>query len=234
MGCKNGEACCHCHLCPAGELKARKKMKVLTIRQEKQQRKTEDQDEEGGEVVPMMGPMFPMPMLPGAIPHMTALSMQPGVVSADLASAGSLDHPYNCKPCAWFHKPKGCENGKDCRHCHLCPEREIQNRRKLKQVILRQTNGIPEEHMMMPMPGAMVMQMQMAQWQEMQWRQMQQDASGDDSSPWESFSPVSWGMSPMMVPMDGEDVSGVVGDESFEAARSPKVALDLSTSLAQQ
>jgi hypothetical protein len=233
MGCKNGEACCHCHLCPAGELKARKKMKVLTIRQEKQQRKTEDQDEEGGEVVPMMGPMFPMPMLPGAIPHMTALSMQPGVVSADLASAGSLDHPYNCKPCAWFHKPKGCENGKDCRHCHLCPEREIQNRRKLKQVILRQTKGIPEEHMMMPMPGAMEMQMQMAQWQEMQWRQMQQDVSGDDS-PWESFSPVSWGMSPMMVPMDGEDVSGVVGDESFEAARSPKVALDLSTSLAQQ
>jgi len=88
-------------------------------------------------------------------------------------------------------------------------------------------------NMMMPMPGAMEMQMQMAQWQEMQWRQMQQDASGDDSL-WESFSPVSWGMSPMMVPMEGEDVSDVVGDESFEAARSPKVALDLSTSLAQQ
>lgn len=44
----------------------------------------------------------------------------------------------NCfvRPCAWFWKPKatrglgifwnpfcqGCDNGRDCHHCHLCPQ----------------------------------------------------------------------------------------------------------------
>lgn len=31
-GCKNGEKCCHCHLCPEGELKARKKERVAAMR----------------------------------------------------------------------------------------------------------------------------------------------------------------------------------------------------------
>jgi hypothetical protein len=166
------------------------------------------------------------------------------------ASAGSAEHPYNCKPCAWFHKPKGCENGKDCRHCHLCPEREIQNRRKFKQAILRHQKESMEEQaamqlspmsMGMQMPGALEMQMQMSQWEQMQWmqQQYQQDAS-PDGSPWDGgYSPVSW-MSPMMVPMEGESEEQRVGEESpqaqppYEAENSPKVALDLSTSLSPQ
>jgi len=31
-GCKNGEECCHCHLCPRGEVKARKKAKLAEMR----------------------------------------------------------------------------------------------------------------------------------------------------------------------------------------------------------
>merc|ERR1719293_565832 len=100
--------------------------------------------------------MNPLPLFPP--------QMLPVAPAADaIPSLGSLEHPFNCKPCAWFHKPKGCENGKDCRHCHLCPEREIQNRRKVKQMILRQQKEMSEEQTMqfspsmsigMPMPGA--------------------------------------------------------------------------------
>lgn len=31
-GCKNGSECCHCHLCPEGEIKARKKAKQTSLR----------------------------------------------------------------------------------------------------------------------------------------------------------------------------------------------------------
>merc|ERR1712228_104182 len=40
-----------------------------------------------------------------------------------LPSLGSKFHGTGqCKPCAWYHKSQGCENGKDCNHCHLCQE----------------------------------------------------------------------------------------------------------------
>lgn len=32
QGCSNGQGCCHCHMCPEGELKARKKSKVALLR----------------------------------------------------------------------------------------------------------------------------------------------------------------------------------------------------------
>jgi hypothetical protein len=48
-------------------------------------------------------------------------------------SIGSVAHESgNCRPCAWFWKAKGCENGSQCRHCHLCPENEIKRRRYKK------------------------------------------------------------------------------------------------------
>jgi hypothetical protein len=48
-------------------------------------------------------------------------------------SAGSELHAMGkCKPCAWFHKPQGCASGNACRHCHMCDERELKNRRKAK------------------------------------------------------------------------------------------------------
>lgn len=161
----------------------------------------------------------------------------------------------NCKPCAWFHKPKSCENGKECRHCHLCPEREIQNRRKAKQAILRHQKELEAPYMggilpgleeqafhNWPVPGTLEMQMQMAQWGEMQWmaQQMQQDQG--DGSPWPAdYSPVSWmsPLSPMAIPMDGEREEQRMDGEGLpmelplldQVEKSPKVALDLATSL---
>jgi len=44
-----------------------------------------------------------------------------------------------CRPCAWFWKPQGCSNGRDCRHCHACPEGETKLRKKAKVVELRQS-----------------------------------------------------------------------------------------------
>jgi len=58
-------------------------------------------------------------------------------------SAGSLLHDAGqCKPCAWFWRPHGCQNGAECRHCHLCEAGAIKARRKAKVTLLRdQDNG---------------------------------------------------------------------------------------------
>jgi len=57
----------------------------------------------------------------------------PGLSQPTLASRGSVYHALGeCKPCAWFYKPKGCGNGADCLHCHMCSEGEIKARRKAK------------------------------------------------------------------------------------------------------
>lgn len=42
-----------------------------------------------------------------------------------------------CTPCGWFHKPEGCQNGADCRRCHLCPEGETKARKKKKLARLK-------------------------------------------------------------------------------------------------
>jgi len=58
--------------------------------------------------------------------------------AGDLSSKGSgLHFTGMCKPCAWFWKPKGCQNGKDCDHCHFCPEGALKERRKTKEAALR-------------------------------------------------------------------------------------------------
>jgi hypothetical protein len=56
----------------------------------------------------------------------------------DAPSVGSTFHASGtCRPCAWFWKHQGCSNGKQCRHCHLCPQGEIKRRRKTKFVAMR-------------------------------------------------------------------------------------------------
>lgn len=48
-------------------------------------------------------------------------------------SEGSRLHGTGmCRPCAWLWKVGGCKNGKDCRHCHSCPEGEIKRRRAVR------------------------------------------------------------------------------------------------------
>merc|ERR1740121_699240 len=59
-----------------------------------------------------------------------------------LPSPGSIGHDTGeCRPCAWFHKSQGCSNGDQCRHCHLCDEGEIRDRRKVKVSALRRQNS---------------------------------------------------------------------------------------------
>lgn len=61
-----------------------------------------------------------------------------------LPSVGSEAHgTTNCRPCAWFWKGSGCANGKDCRHCHLCPQDEIKSRKKNKSAHLRDQKRVP-------------------------------------------------------------------------------------------
>merc|ERR1712166_1345492 len=53
-----------------------------------------------------------------------------------LWSIGSAYHETGtCKPCAFLWKdPKqpGCQNGRDCVFCHLCPAGEVKLRKKQK------------------------------------------------------------------------------------------------------
>mmetsp|Transcript_49870 Transcript_49870/g.143546 ORF Transcript_49870/g.143546 Transcript_49870/m.143546 type:complete len:197 (-) Transcript_49870:192-782(-) len=50
------------------------------------------------------------------------------------ASVGAALHGVReCKPCAWFWRPQGCDNGVDCRHCHLCPAGELKARKISKR-----------------------------------------------------------------------------------------------------
>jgi hypothetical protein len=51
-----------------------------------------------------------------------------------LVSLGSAAHSTgSCKPCGFFWKAGGCQNGQLCLHCHLCPERAARQRRKARK-----------------------------------------------------------------------------------------------------
>lgn len=50
----------------------------------------------------------------------------------------SLHGTGKCQPCAWFWKKgRGCQDGINCDHCHLCPEGELKARKKSKIIALR-------------------------------------------------------------------------------------------------
>lgn len=53
-------------------------------------------------------------------------------------SVGSLLHKAQlCKPCAWYHHPKGCQRAGACEFCHMCPPGEIKRRKKEKTLLIR-------------------------------------------------------------------------------------------------
>lgn len=53
-------------------------------------------------------------------------------------SRGSHFHGTGkCRPCAWFHKPQGCQSAQSCSYCHICPEGELKSRKKLKVAAMR-------------------------------------------------------------------------------------------------
>jgi hypothetical protein len=149
QGCSNGSECRHCHLCPDGELKSRKKDKVATLRQESKNEGDADDDMDaanhwGSMASYDMSPMSPMGMSPFMPPFMPPPVFFPG------SSLGSAMHGTGlCRPCAWFWKAQGCENGANCFHCHLCPEGEITQRKKQKLAVMRiidRTTGKPQQH----------------------------------------------------------------------------------------
>mmetsp|Transcript_52040 Transcript_52040/g.100587 ORF Transcript_52040/g.100587 Transcript_52040/m.100587 type:complete len:344 (-) Transcript_52040:97-1128(-) len=48
-------------------------------------------------------------------------------------SVGSAGHlQRRCKPCAFYHLEKGCDNGENCTFCHLCEPGEKKRRQKQK------------------------------------------------------------------------------------------------------
>ena len=132
-GCQNGSDCLHCHLCPEGELKARKKVKADLARQESFEQEILSS--------PLALSLAQMLDEDDANQQAGLGAFMMGTEGADGAahvfpSEGSKLHGSGyCRPCAWFWKPKGCENGSECRHCHLCPQEEIKNRRKAKQMM---------------------------------------------------------------------------------------------------
>jgi len=66
-------------------------------------------------------------------------------------SVGSLLHRSKlCKPCAWFHHPKGCQRGVRCEFCHCCPAGEIKRRKKEKTMLIRKRRS---QRLDEPMPA---------------------------------------------------------------------------------
>ena len=115
QGCQRGSECGYCHLCPEGEVKLRKKAKLAAMR---------------GAASPSSTTSGLSPTLghkEDADADVEVPDRQPSMsVGAQLHGTGE------CKPCAWFWKPKGCQNGEECRHCHLCLRGEIRQRKKAK------------------------------------------------------------------------------------------------------
>jgi len=68
-------------------------------------------------------------------PHQPPPGLQ---LPAGTPNHGSLLHETgNCKPCAWFWKPGGCQKQQDCTHCHLCLEGEVKVRKNAKLTMMR-------------------------------------------------------------------------------------------------
>ncbi|CAJ1453617.1 unnamed protein product [Effrenium voratum] len=177
QGCLNGQACLRCHLCPAGEIKRRKKEPLKRADEES------DEDQASG-ITPLLSPSMSMPPVPppsrtaplefpleASVPPVPRWESEPKGLELELMpqmeadildaaidempSVGSVLHGTgNCKPCAWFWKPQGCRNAAECGHCHLCPAGESKHRRQAKMAAWRAQNQVPEEPLSWrPPPG---------------------------------------------------------------------------------
>ncbi|CAJ1327862.1 unnamed protein product [Effrenium voratum] len=63
--------------------------------------------------------------------------------SEEAVSKGSAKHGVDCKPCAWFWHPNGCQSGSLCEFCHLCPVGELKARQKERTKLLRAAKEQP-------------------------------------------------------------------------------------------
>jgi len=77
--------------------------------------------------------------------HTEAPSSESENLPDNVPSLGSLLHSVGqCQPCAWFWRESGCHSGKDCTHCHLCPEDEVKARKKKKKALMKLGLGATE------------------------------------------------------------------------------------------
>lgn len=138
-GCSNGERCLHCHLCPPGAIKERKKLKKAEMQLAAEKSK---------------------------------VALEAEQVKASLSLGSAMHGSGLCRPCAWFWKPTGCENGQDCLHCHLCPSDAIKDKKKSKKAAqpLLQMQLVQQQTAMIQHQQRQLVQMQMQM--EMQRQQM--------------------------------------------------------------
>eukprot|EP00439_Symbiodinium_sp_Y106_P082910 s679_g22.t1 len=143
-GCSKGSECTFCHNCPPGELKARRKLKVMRLRQQEYEESAQERLQQMSQDTFLPGALGAVGEMPWTnTPDMQAATAK---LEADLQamdgspvkvsyteswpSVGSQQHGTGeCRPCAWFWK-KGCLNGRECLHCHLCPEGELRRKKK--------------------------------------------------------------------------------------------------------
>jgi len=134
-GCRNGAQCAHCHLCPEGEIKARKKDKVASIL-----RQTLLKTERCFEMIALheqqQQQQQQQQQLARGLNDVAEIRLETYIESATPPSRGSVLHEAGfCRPCGWFWKPEGCKNGKDCHHCHACPKDAIRMRKRTKALM---------------------------------------------------------------------------------------------------
>lgn len=134
-GCNAGLDCTYCHMCPPGEKKRR--AKAFCPPGEKKRRakarKAEAKVQGVGdtEEVELAAENYPTEAdcLELAEREPEADCLEPPTETQ--WSEGSEGHPDICNPCPWFWR--GCRNGADCKHCHMCPEGEKKKRAKEKK-----------------------------------------------------------------------------------------------------
>lgn len=133
-GCRSGPECRRCHTCPAGELKARRKVKNSMLR---------GLSKQSAMPAPRLSLGFEDTDCNAAAEDEGPRSLVPAKVMMEpMLSSGSVLHYLGrCEPCAWFWRPGGCRSGQECRRCHLCPPGEVKARRRAKNLALKDILG---------------------------------------------------------------------------------------------
>jgi len=140
QGCQNGAECGHCHLCPRGENRMRKKAKRSAVHQQLAatqmappmlQREASAEEEERHQL--------PLSCAASQSGGSSSHEDAPSCASAERTpsfSIGAVLHDFGeCRPCAWYWKPSGCLNGQECQHCHMCARGEAKLRRGRSRTI---------------------------------------------------------------------------------------------------
>lgn len=117
-------------MCPAGEIKTRKKAKAAAIRTA------------AAAALAGAGKVADVFVAAGLSTGEALQTPFPSALSWNATrpslSIGSAEHSSGrCKPCAWYWKPQGCANGVECRACHLCPKGRLKSLKREKVTMLR-------------------------------------------------------------------------------------------------